>query len=270
MRYSIFLILALLLAGCSKTPDYVIDEDTMVRLMADIHKGEAYAEINSGKFYGDSVKKTLKQSILHKYDVTPEKFDTSLAWYGNHIEIYQEVYQSVMDRLEAEDKKLIAEAKKKGAETPTVAGDSVNLWEMSPVKILSRVYGDSALRFDLKADENFQKGDVFQWNFKNTVDEMPLHLFMGVDYSDGSSSYYTLEQEEGWNNIRFQCDSTKQIKRVYGIGSYDGNKNQIIYVDSIQLVRTRIDKSVYYLINRQKNFYSAKHLRELRNKRKQR
>lgn len=269
MKFPVFLSILLILAGCSKTPDYVVDEDTMTSLMADIHKGEAYVEINSGKFYGDSLKKTLKQSILHKYGVTPEKFDTSLAWYGNHIEDYQKIYKNVIKKLEQEDKAIIAEAKKKGAETPTIAGDSVNLWEMSPVKILSKIYGDSTLRFDLKADENFKRGDVFRWNFRNTVNEIPLNLFMGVDYTDGSSSFYALNQEEdGWNSITFQCDSTRDVKRVYGLGYYEGNDNQILYVDSIQLVRTRIDKSLYYLINRQKRVRTSSEYRDLYNKRK--
>ena len=54
MRYLLYILpLFLVLIACNSTPGYVIGEDDMVSLLVDVHKGEAYVEMNSGSLYSD-------------------------------------------------------------------------------------------------------------------------------------------------------------------------------------------------------------------------
>lgn len=248
----LILFTVLLLSGCGGKPGYVIGEEDMVSLLVDIHKGEAVAETNSGTYYNDSMKKVLKQSILIKHGVTQEQLDTSLVWYGYNIEKYAEVYDEVIKRLEAEEKDVVAEARKAGQVT-MASGDSVNLWINEPVRYFSRHYGGGDMTFNFTADETFRSGDRFQWAFRmfNNIDQ--AHLFMGIDYKDGSTSYiYKTTNTEGWNNFVLQADSTRVPRRVYGYMSYTPRKGEIVYLDSINLVRTRLNRSSYYHIFSQK------------------
>ena len=107
MRYLLYILpLFLVLIACNSTPGYVIGEDDMVSLLVDVHKGEAYVEMNSGSFYSDSLKKTFRQTIFMRHNVTQEQFDTSLMWYGHHIDQYKKVYDRVIERLEDEEKEI--------------------------------------------------------------------------------------------------------------------------------------------------------------------
>lgn len=262
----LILFMVLLLSGCGGTPGYVIGKDDMVSLLIDIHKGEAVAESNSGTYYNDSLKKVLKQSILIRHGVTQEQFDTSLVWYGYNIETYAEIYDEVIKRLEDEEKVVVAEAKKAGQVT-MAAGDSVNLWINEPVRYFSQRYGDEDMTFNFNADGTFKSGDRFQWAFRmfNNIDQ--ARLFIGIDYKDGSTSYvYKTTNAEGWNNFVLQSDSTRVPRRVYGYMSYKTRKGEIVYLDSINLVRTRLNRNNYYQIFSQKLLEGRKKKNEVAKK----
>lgn len=87
----VVIILSLILASCSKTPGYVISEDKMAEILADIHTGEAVVESNSSSFRNDSTKRALLQSICMRHGVTTQELDTSLYWYGNNLQEYMKV-----------------------------------------------------------------------------------------------------------------------------------------------------------------------------------
>ena len=95
MRLFLPLLLSLslmqMLVACSSTPDYVLSEDDMAALLVDIHKGESYVDMHYNVYSdsrSDSLRKVLRQSILRKHNVSQELFDTSLVWYGHHIDTY--------------------------------------------------------------------------------------------------------------------------------------------------------------------------------------
>ena len=67
-----------MLAACSKTPDYVISEDRMASLMADLYMGDAVVENDNRSYRNDSVRKVLIQSVYAKHGVTRHDVDTSL------------------------------------------------------------------------------------------------------------------------------------------------------------------------------------------------
>lgn len=259
MRGLVIILISIFFIGCSNTPDNVISEGRMVDLLVDIHKGESYVDINSGTYYNDSLKKLFKQSILAEHGVSQAQFDSSLVWYGKHIDKYVVVYDEVIKKLQDQDKSILAEAKKAGESSPLAAGDSVNLWSKSNQRILAHVFGDSIMSFDFKADVNFKQGDFYTWQYKLLDSDSPVSVFLGVDYQDGTTGYIiNKERKSGWNKIKLQTDSTKAIRRIYGVASFYPGKKNIIYVDSIGLIRMRKDNMKYYFFYQQKVLGSKK------------
>ncbi len=60
MRNILLIAAALIvLAACSRTPGYVIPEERMASLMADIYLGDAVVENDAKSFAGDSLRKVL-------------------------------------------------------------------------------------------------------------------------------------------------------------------------------------------------------------------
>ena len=67
---------ASIIIGCKSTPNEVLPQEDMAQLLADIHIGESIVDGERTKYYNDSLKKTVKQSILVKHRVTQSQLDT--------------------------------------------------------------------------------------------------------------------------------------------------------------------------------------------------
>lgn len=260
MRSSILIFaLLIVLSCCTHTPDGVLSEGDMTDLLVDIHKGEAYIDAHSDKYSNDSLKKLVKQSVFAQHKVTQAEFDSSLIWYGHHIDEYVKVYENVIKNLNAQDKNLMAKAKDQGQDA-LATGDSVDMWNKSKVEILSKKLNDGILTFDFKADNGFKKGDRYNWAFRVFNKPENIKVFLGVDYKDGSTSFNTQQfLDDGWTKVSLQTDSAKEVKRIYGVTTFSNIQDKdAIFVDSVQLVRTRLYKPVYYRFDMQKSLKTNK------------
>lgn len=247
-KYSlVFLLLIAIVSGCSKTPNGVLRKSDMADLLVDVYKGEAFIEASSGSYASDSMRKLVKQSVLLAHGVTQQQFDSSLMWYGKHIEDYVEVYKDVESKLSKEEDYVMAEARREGMAT-MAAGDSVDLWDDGAIRFISHGMSDSTMSFEFVPNSDFMKGDAYQWQFRMLSDDAPLDIFIGADYDDGSMAYLETDfKTKGWNRIRFQTDSTRNLSRIYGIAKLkDGTSENVALLDSVQLVRTRVNSLNYY------------------------
>lgn len=260
MRRLIYLLLIFVFIGCSDIPENVLSEDDMVDLLVDIHKGEAFVEINRNKYYNDSLKKTVRQSILLKHGVSEAEFDSSLVWYGYNINEYVELYDEVIAKLSEQDEEILAEAKKQGETVSVAAGDSVNMWMKSDLRVLSKLFGDTAISFNAVSDNNFKKGDNFVLQFRLHDSNVLARILIAVDYKDGKTEYIYREQtKEGWNRLRFQSDSTKEVNRVYSLVKFHLKEKETSFMDSIGFIRTRLNPQSYYYTIQQHGLKNKRH-----------
>ena len=231
-----------ILAACSKTPGYVISEGKMAEIMADIHTGEAVVEANSSSFRNDSSKQAFIQSICMRHGVSTQQLDTSLYWYGNNLQEYIKVYDKTVSILEGR----IAEAEKAGGKSTeriqsiSLDGDSVNLWQ-GPATIRNTPNNASDfLTFTFNTDRNWERGDRYTISARPINPHSPLFMTIAVAYNDGTAEYVTLsEGSEGKKSLTLVLDSAKVATSVYGSIYYSAAKNEISYLDSISVVRTR-------------------------------
>lgn len=238
-------VVACMISGCDDTPEYVIKQDDMVDLLVDLHKGEGVVDINHGAYRNDSVKRVLKQSIYARHGVTSEQVDTSLVWYGHHIEKYIEIYDKVIERLEAQlkDADVLAQGERVQL---SIAGDSVNVWAEKEFYRFFDKSPSNFLKFSFKKDENWEKGDVYNWNMYLRNRRSPVTLIMVADYTDGTSDYaYRIFSQDGWVNMSFAVDTAKTARTVYGVASAVPQAGEVMYLDSISLVRTRFLDASY-------------------------
>ncbi len=197
--------------SCSKTPDYVISEDKMARLMADIYIGDAVVETEHRTFGNDSLRKVLQQSIYAKHGVTRELVDTSLYWYGHNIQAYMEM----CDKTEEILQKRIEEAERAGGKSDFIS-------------------------FNVSSDKNWDRGDRYTLSVKGVNTHNLVTLNMAVDYNDGTTEYRWYNgPADGMNRLLLVLDSAKVASTVYGAIHYAASPKEISYLDSISLVRTR-------------------------------
>lgn len=264
MKYlSLFLsiVVSVGLLGCDSQPDGGISKNKMVELMTDMHKAEAVIDMNSAQYKDDSLKKAMRQSVLMKHGVTQAQFDTTLVWYGHHAKQYDELYDEIVARLEDESRELsnvkspvMREGMPQVKRYPS-AGDSADIWSKRRVWTISNEgINDNTIRFDFATQSDNQNGDRYQLSFKFTnSSNNDIEVYLGADYYDGTLSYiHRLSGLEGVNRYVLQGDSTKKIKRVYGYIKANPGDGDVCFIDSLQLLRTRFNSSLYGVFKNQK------------------
>lgn len=226
--------------GCSKTPSYVIGKDDMAEIIADLNMGEAVVDFNYKEFPNDSTRKVLKQSIFANHGITQEDFDTSLYWYGHHLEEFIEMYDQSIKLLEERQRNIITAVNQQIA----ISGDSVDVWPGSRHLNVSSRLPMKILSFNIAADSNWRAGDIYILQYKTINSRQPVIGRIVADYEEGTSGYVQ-ESSAGkdWTKIRLQLDSTLTPERVYGYIYASPAANEQFFIDSIALVRLR--KNLY-------------------------
>lgn len=235
--------LALVVASCSRVPGYVIQPDEMALLLADIHIGEGLVERDLNDFRTDSSKRLLKQSIYARHGVTSAQFDTSMVWYGHHLEKYHDIYDRTIEILEA--RLADANANAVGA-AMAVSGDSVDVWNLAHHFVIDGAPKPQLFSFAIGTDENWLPGDAYSWKFKTVNNTKPLNLRLMVDYNDGFTEVSNASSgDDGWHNVHLSLDSTRTARRVYGVATFDISPEVHLFVDSMSLVRSRVNPIAY-------------------------
>lgn len=250
-------LLLLMFVGCSKTPDYVISEDNMASLMVDIYKAEAMVEEESGKYTSDSLKLVIRQSVFLKHNISQEQFDTSLIWYAHHLDVYDKVYEDVVGQLNAELQELskndftavanvVNNNVKPSVPRFRMVGDTADIWERSRTWILLSGFAQNVIAFDNKPDKECMKGDKYELAFKLVNPRNGMKVFIGVEYKDGATSYiYRIANNSGWKHYKIQSDSLREVTRIFGYLSYESKPTHTVFVDSVELLRTHLDRATY-------------------------
>lgn len=106
LRKGLFLFLIFSLASCRdevkgfSSGDNLIPRDTMVMLIKDMTLLESHVQmkyIQVNRYH-----KTMKKSgdaVLKKYQISPERYESSMNYYGSHQEEMQSIYAQVLDSL---------------------------------------------------------------------------------------------------------------------------------------------------------------------------
>ena len=233
------------LTACHHVPEEVIPPGKMEDLLVDIHTSEGLMEIEYTLFNTPEKKEAARKAILQKHKVTEEQFDTSLVWYGKHLDDYIKIYDRVIERLKAQDDALRAEIEAGEMQTLTRPGDTVNIWKQENYFTLQPGLLQGILTFNIAVDENFQIQDEFVLRLNVMAfpryEAAPLQVLLGVEHTNDSIRYVTGEiSKNGWAEFTLSSDSIIPIRQVFGnivLTSAGDRKKQEIYLDPVQLIR---------------------------------
>lgn len=248
-KYYPLIALALLAASCNSVPGYVIKPDKMAAVLADIHIGESVIDLNRADYRTDSDKMVMLQSVLEHHGLSKQQLDTSFDWYGHNISRYMEVYDKTIDILE---RRLAETGNRIAAENISIAGDSVDVWSAASFLAINRFSPSRHINFSLSRDENWERGDSYTWRTKLTNGGDGSFWAIVADYTDGSKETVTGQiSGDGWQEIKFVCDTTKNASRVYGYLNIVPRGVTTMWLDSIMLIRNRLEPDNYHLHYRQ-------------------
>ncbi len=160
-------ILIFVLSGCKPSvPSYVLSPDEMEDLLYDYHLADAMAHEATGEYASNLV--AYRTAVLKKYNVTQEKFDTSMVYYMRHTDRLLSIYEHIADRMQRQAVTLgTSSGELARLSSYSATGDTANIWtaEKSIVLIPNRPY--NVYSYSLPVDTSFHKGDSFILNMKS-------------------------------------------------------------------------------------------------------
>ena len=274
------MLLLFLLLSCGKTPNGVMSQNKMADLIVDMQLAEAYMESHSADFPNDSSKLVVKQSIFKKHGITPQDYDSSLVWYTHNMEDYVKAYDKAVAKLKNRYDKLDNHnlsktdvddmpgmpsrdatprsntprgLKNLGKQDGGATGDTTDLWQGTRCYMLNQGAHQGFITFNFPHEPQYQQGDRYQLAYKLYQGGNKFKVCLNVDYTNGSTAQISRASNiEGWVTIDLQSDSTLQVRRMYGYISYDISPGHIAYVDSLALIRTRLNPGNYGSIHAQR------------------
>lgn len=239
-HFPVILLLIILSCGCSRRPKNIIDENSMVEIMADIRIAEAYDR------YGDSYgrnhvgeRELLGRGVLMAHGVTPEEMDSTLAWYGRNMDEYAKLSKKVDKRLAALQIKYA-----RAAGESEYSGPSTDLWPYGSHLLID----DHSLSDGIIASipvPDIRPGDKIIWRMRVQGGHQ-RRMTLGVDYEDGSSEIVRLSQGgmEKWAETSLQTDTLLNVDRIFASIDFEREGSRV-FIDSLQLLHLPFNKEEY-------------------------
>lgn len=239
-RYSVVLLLGTLLFACSKVPDEILSEKEMQAVQVDMQLAEAIINLNSKDFPDNAHKEALYQSIFRKYGITEAEYDSSLVWYGRHLDIYMKVYDRVLADLNKRQKAL---GDVQASAAPVSKKDSVDIWPRLTSLQLEPDALFNGVTFDIKPETNYSSGSTFVlgmdvWGLNKDMTYYP-EIRISADQGDTIVTMNDKILRDGYHETILKTVPTKQIKRVYGyifMNNADSSYYKV-YLDSLNLMK---------------------------------
>lgn len=258
MRYSLsylILFIGLILSSCSGRPKGVVSDEKMVKIMADMDMADAYLQTNRNSYSNPEIREQLMNDILRRNKISRADFDSTMSWYGRHMDVYDELFKKVDRELARREKSMSGKE-----DTPSNLND---IWPYSRFATLNPISSGLGMVFNLPTDK-VEKGEKIVWKFRSSNNITGMVL-LGVKYNDGSYSYTNQTLGQRTMELSLQTDSSLTVKEVYG-NIRPSDSYIRVSLDSISLVALPLDTLVYHNQYSQRKYMGPRRKSEIQAK----
>lgn len=238
-------VIAGLLTSCDSRPSMVLSKEDTAQLLADIHEAEGMADQNYTLYQTDSMKRVLRQAVYEKHGVDQQQVDSTLAWYGYHMDKFKDVYDRVNEILEKRLSQLqVANVESTEEVDPSTAmySDSLRIWRTNNPLLFSSRFDRQLFTKVVERDHNWKPGDTYLLKYKTVGQFGRVSVNMTATYGDDvNKSVFTTESMEGWHKLYLDTDTANTASTVNIVIQSIPNAmtKGIVSVDSVSLVRVR-------------------------------
>lgn len=239
-----------MLASCTDKDDTFISKSEMEDILYDYHLADAMAQQADGGYNKNVL--AYRTAVLKKYNVSQEKFDTSMVYYMRRTDELHTMYQHIADRMQQEATRLGANA----SGGISAAGDSANVWNGEKTMVLLPNQPYNLYSYDLKTDTTFHKGDRLILGFKTDFifqDGMRdgIAVLSVVLNNDSVVSRNTHLSSSMQSSLQIDDNDSIGIKEIKGFFMLAKNNSmnassttlQLMSIHNIQLIRVHPHKS---------------------------
>jgi hypothetical protein len=217
-NHSIILVFLLIILSACGSPSWVIPESKIENMLLDIHLADAEVERNYQTFGRNEIKKQeLYNAVFEKYGVTPEQFDTSLAWYSANLKEYVKMYERITTRLKTLSDTLTVQIRL--AEERLLYESTVNIWEKPSYIMLENpsLMFRNILTFKIDTIQ-FEKGDTYELKFETlgVNENTPVITGLYATLADTTLSQYRTITENENTNLTLTLSSDQKTETLSG------------------------------------------------------
>ncbi|MGL4992639.1 MAG: DUF4296 domain-containing protein [Bacteroidales bacterium] len=195
----------------------IISKSRMENILYDLYLSDAYVnQFERGS--SSQTKELYLESVLAHHKVTQAQYDSSLVYYGKHIDMYKEIYVSLVKRMDRDNKQLEKEMFIEMEIEKSPKGDSVNLIKENVYFAFSTLYSPNRL-LTLQADDNYNKGERIVVNcdliaLDDSLANIAPLIGATVTYTDYSTFTFINDSLALSSELQFTTDLEKEIKSI--------------------------------------------------------
>lgn len=232
-KYLFLLILTTMVFSCQNRPSEVLPRKKMENVMYDMYIAEAIIESDYQDFVQPENKEALIDQVLKKHKISEARWDTSLSWYSDKIDLYLQINDSVKSRLERRQKDL-------DREVTLLASQAAQYQVKGPdyIPLHFRIATLGCKRgFKFKLDstqlvERFGEEDSLFFRFKllgiHPSDSYSLKSMLTVNYSDTTVYQYSdLYENKAYSFPLYRTIDKDTISSVDGFVLLSGKFPQV-------------------------------------------
>jgi hypothetical protein len=204
---------------------------------------EAIVETNYESYKTSDERQTVYDAVFAKHNITQAEYDSSLMWYGKHMDIYMRIYRMVLKDVN-ENIALMGDIKPNPLSGDVSAKDSVDVWIYRRHHTFGPEQGTfNLLTFDISPQKPYSSGSsyvfgFFVWGISSDMKHKP-RIHINALQADTIISVKKEITEDGYYETVLRTVATKQVKRVYGyimINDPAASYNRI-YMDDMKLMK---------------------------------
>lgn len=240
VKISFSLIIILLFAACSRVPKGIIPERKMQQILTDMYLAEEIINADPYSFRTVEEKTALYQSVFEKHRVTQAVYDSSLIWYGKHLDIYMQVNNMALAEVNKRIEKI-------GHIEPEIAyspsKDSVDIWSIGRYYEFYPTAISNMITFNFRESEEYTSGSIFVlgihiWGLATRL-STPIEVHLRAEQRDTTVVVKNAITTDGYHEIILRSAPTQRIRQVYGYIRFNGSPQPYhkIYIDDLRMIK---------------------------------
>jgi hypothetical protein len=241
-RFLSFSLLILALSSCSKTPDGVLPEQQMKDMLIDMHLAESLINENFHTYADSASKAALFEAVFRKHGITQAVYDSSLVWYGKHLDVFLEVYgladNEINNRIRA-----IGDVQAAASTANNANLDSMDIWPRRNLLDLYPKAAFNATTFNIHPPLPYPAGSSFRlhlrlWGVDKRMGHFPEVRLM-AELGDTAVALTDTLRANGIHVLRLNTPEGFPIRSLHGYIRLDGEDSTYykIYIDKLRLMK---------------------------------
>jgi hypothetical protein len=215
----------------------------MRAVLYDMQIAEALVEINNESYKTSDERQAVYDAVFAKHNIVQAEYDSSLMWYGEHMDLYMRIYRMTLKNVE-ESLALIGDIKPNPLSGDVSAIDSVDVWIYSRHHTFRPEQGTlHMLTFDIAPQKPYSSGSSYVfgfsvWGVSPDLKQKP-EIWLSAIQADTMITVRNEITGDGYYETVLKTVATKQVKRVYGYIMVNDTTSSFhrIYIDKINLMK---------------------------------